>query len=137
MIKITVIDKEYHIPTNWSEVTYITFAESRNAKTIDEKIAYYSGIPIDVLSNLALTDVLKIAELVTWMEREPEMYEAIEIDVNVQRESFGKMEAAKQALNKNNPFVAMIDIVKTYCKVDISNEPVTKVFGYTAFFLST
>lgn len=137
MIKITVIDKDYHIPTNWSEVTYITFAESRSAKTIDEKIAYYSGVPIDILSNLALSDVCKIAELVSWMEREPEMYERIEIDVNVQRETFGKMEAAKQALSKNNPFVAMIDIVKTYCNVDISNEPVTKVFGYTAFFLPT
>lgn len=137
-MKFTLSNKSYKVPSNWSEVKFKDFAQSRTpGLPLQKKLSYHTTIPESELSNLPYTDILKLIWAVQFQDDLPEMYEPFNSEIEVGNEAYIKMEQSRQAFEKQeNKWLAAIEITKIYTGVDISDKSVLQGFGYAVFFLN-
>lgn len=134
MIRFKVSGTTYKIPSSWSDVKFIDFANSRN-KPLNERFSLYTGIPQAVIESLDLETIKSLIELVSFQDSQPEFFEPVSLDIQVGNEAYIKLEQSRDALAKGNEWQAAIQITKLYFKKDISQLPVTEGMGYAVFFL--
>lgn len=140
MVELTINEKKYLIKTSWDDVPYSFYAELKNPygtelKLID-RISKFTGIEPDVVSVFTLTQLSAIIELTSFMESDITAFKPVQIDTQIGKESWGKMEAAKQVFAKvENPYLAIAEVVKQYTNFDILDKPVSEVYAYVDFFL--
>lgn len=136
-MKFTHDNTTYHVPTNWSEVKYIDFANSMSSDlTLDKKLSYQTTIPSEVLAKLPLTVIKGLIGFVDFMDELPQFFEQVNLDLEVGNEHYIKMEQSRKALEQENKWLAAIEVTKIYLDKDISQLPVTEGFGYAVFFLN-
>ena len=136
MIKLKIDDKQYTIPTNYGELIYQDYAEMQD-KQVLKQISIITGIDYELLGGLDIGQYFNIMDMVKFIG-EPVQFEPIETDISIGGGEFGDLEYAKQQLqNEPNMYLAMIPIIKKYMEIDISKQPVSEVYGYVDFFLSS
>lgn len=136
-MKIKIEDKPYAIPTNWSQVKYSDFANSKTEGiSLEEKLMYQTTIPKEILSNLPNRELAKLIQVVEFWDEPIEFFEPYVSDMNVGNDHYIKMEQSRAAM-KGNPWTGIIEVVRIYTGQNISELNVTKAYGIAAFFLSS
>lgn len=148
MLKFKLSNQTYSVPVSWSEVKYIDFAKSRE-KPLTERLSIYTGIPLEIVNNIPLSEIKKIIDIVSFMDEMPDAFVPVDLDINVGDEHYIKMEQSRKVLETaENQWIAAIEIVKTYTEqkdekgevikkgLDISEIPVPESLGYAVFFLN-
>lgn len=134
MVKIKIDDNQYQIKTSWRECDYETFAKIQTGN-IFEKITYLSDINIDQLGKFTAGQLSWLLDMVKFVDDLPNEYEDIGLHWDVGDCTYGQMEESKQAFQKNdNTWLAMVDVVKIYCHVDIGPMGCLKGLGYANYF---
>jgi hypothetical protein len=115
----------YNIPTNFDEwtwaqyVKYITVYENN----IIQKVTTITNIPEDDLINFDIEDLGKLLNTLHYADIPyvAESYGGINIDLNIGKESYGKLEAARQAIIQSGNWVkAAQKVGMVYLDEDIS-----------------
>ena len=90
MIKITINDKKYKVPNEFSELTIEKFQEISKVEDVDkgnvlEYIHILSGIDKDILKHISIDDIKKITEnLLTFFNKgEYKLVDAVEIQKHI------------------------------------------------------
>lgn len=148
MIELTINNKPFQIKTNWNEVTFDQYLEIVKAKNISfaDRISVYSGIPLDLVNQMKLSQMDEVCDFVSFMEN----FETIdafamayESGLTVSEQPYWKIEKVKQLLKGNtNPILIGAEVVDIYTSdadgnggIKINDKPVTEVIGMCAFFL--
>lgn len=135
MIPIKINGVDNFIPTNWQEIRWCDYAIYLGCETLDGKAYAITGLSID---ELPISLSAQILQLLSFLDT-PEVLQSISKSydgTHVGKESFGKLERAKDLIRKaNNPFEAGAAIVKLYTGEDISTLSVTEAYNKIAFFL--
>lgn len=128
----------YEVPSNWSMVKFKDFASFHDVDLpLGKKLSYQTTIPEDVLSNLRSADLIRLLEVIGFMEGLPEFWDTVDLKMNVGDEHYIKMEKARKAFECGNKWKAAIEITKIYTGKDISELTVLQAFGYAVFFLNS
>lgn len=149
-MKLRINSTTYEIPTSWSTVKYIDFANSKTqGLPLEKKLSYQTGIPSEVILNLQAGQLSKILSAIDYQDKLPEFFDEFHSELNVGNEHYIKLEQARQAFTQGNQWLAAIEIVRIYTEVkedkekgiekswvDISQMPTPKGMGYAAFFLT-
>jgi hypothetical protein len=149
MIEIKLNEAAYPIRTSWNDVTLSAYCDIVKAKgkPLAERLAIYSGIPIETVNALNFEQLAMIADLTAFMDN-PDIVHAFavgyESELNIGDQPYWKVEKAKQLLKNNpHPITVGAEIVELYTGdkdgeggQKISDRPVTEVIGMCAFFLT-
>lgn len=136
-MKLTYNSTPYEIPTSWTEVKWIDFANSKTeGLPLEKKLSYQTRIPSDVILNLRSRELASLLSVIEFQDKLPEFFDEFHSEMDVGNEHYIKLEQARQELSKGNQWIAAIEITKLYTGTDISDMPVTKAMGYAAFFLT-
>lgn len=142
MIDIKISETVYPVPTSWNDVTFLKYCDivKCHEEHFIKRLSVYSGIEIETLNKLTYQGILELAAAVQFMDTPDDIdgfaigYES---ELNIGHESYEKLEASKQAIQKNPdlPLKAAIEVIKFYTEEDISNKPITQAIGQAVFFL--
>jgi len=149
MTEVKINEVAYAVPTSWNDVTFKEYCDVIRAKgkPLSERLSCYSGIPIEIVDKLNLTQLNYLLGCLEFMDS-PDTLDAFvmayESKIEIGEEMYWRVENAKQVIQKVDvPMLAGAEVVKIFTAdedgnggEDISNEPVTKVIGRVAFFLS-
>ena len=137
MITVSIAGTNYDVKTSFDEVDIFEYLEwlTLADKPIIERVAAYTGIPVDKLNLLTIESFNGIAGTVAFIEDKALLNVMCEsyTGINVGLESYGKIEKAKQLLTTNG-VMALPDIVEIYtsrtCPV-----PLLFAWGACQFYL--
>jgi len=135
MVSIEVSGERYSIPTEYSDIDFLRYASVVDSETYLERSEAATGIPADVLAKFNFTQMAAISPLLAFLDEEPK-YIALESDLQIGSETYGKMEEAKMHL-KSQRVVGVIEVAKIYLDKDIGKMSVAEGYGYAAFFLTS
>lgn len=137
-MKIQIDTTTYDIPTSYTQTKYLDFAHAQTpGLSLEKKLSHQTGIPVETLCGLPWSAISKLAEVVSFNDELPGHFEPYQSEMNVGNEHYIKLEQSRRALAQSeNQWLGVIDVVKTYTGVDISELPVVKAFGYAVFFLN-
>lgn len=141
MIKTIISKTEYPIPSSWNDVTFLKYCDVVMAHELPfmNRLSVYTGIDLEVLNKLTFGGLQHLIETTAFMDSPDDIMafaEGYESSINIGHETYGKMEASKQAIQKAKiPLLGAVETVKQYTKEDISELPITKTIGQAVFFL--
>jgi hypothetical protein len=125
MITIKTNKNTYEVPTNFDELTwnkYVALVAASDGNII-ERLKVATGITEDELLELSITDLKTIAEITCYTDIlfVAEKYGGIELDINIGKETYGKLELARQAIIQSGNWVkAAQKVGLVYLNEDIS-----------------
>jgi hypothetical protein len=133
-------ESSVNLPTTWHDITWAKYVElQQEYDTQIHRIAAFAGIEYSVLvaNPLFLASVIDAMRFMydTPIEDYMQYIGPEYSEINVEQLEWGKFETAKQAFQKDM-YKGGAEAVKAYCDIDINEQPVTKVIGLVAFFLS-
>ena len=139
IVKINGTD--YAFKTSFYELTFAEYLPMLLAaeKPAMERLSIYTGIAVDLLSQLQLqylaylTDATAFAENTDILNALAQPYDGTYVGL----ETFGKMETAKRRLKDKTILEAIPEIVKVYTGRDISNEPLCDVWHLAMFYVNS
>jgi hypothetical protein len=114
------------VPTNFDELTwnkYVALVAASDGNII-ERLKVATGITEDELLELSITDLKTIAEISCYTDIlfVAEKYGGIELDINIGKETYGKLEKARQAIIQSGNWVkAARQVGLVYLNEDISD----------------
>jgi hypothetical protein len=125
MITVKTNQSTYQVPTNFDELTWNKYVALVTASegNIIERLKVATGITEDELLELSITDLKTIAEITCYTDIlfVAEKYGGINIDLNIGKESYGKLELARQAIIQSGNWVkAAQKVGLVYLDEDIS-----------------
>jgi hypothetical protein len=126
MITIKTNKNTYEVPTNFDELTwnkYVALVAASDGNII-ERLKVATGITEDELLELSITDLKTIAEISCYTDIlfVAEKYGGIELDINIGKETYGKLELARQAIIQSGKWVkAAQKVGLVYLNEDISD----------------
>lgn len=142
MQKININKVEYNIPISWDELTYsqaIDVIENIEAKDI--QLSKLTGIPVEVIHALndsqasILFNMISFTENLSVFENDMVLEEYKSFDFG--SISYADAEQCRNFMRSDeNGFRAIIPILKTLVKLDVSTMPFLSVIGTANFFLS-
>ena len=125
MITVKTNKNTYEVPTNFDELTwnkYVALVAASDGNII-ERLKVATGITEDELLELSITDLKTIAEITCYTDIlfVAEKYGGIELDINIGKETYGKLELARQAIIQSGSWVkAAQKVGLVYLNEDIS-----------------
>jgi hypothetical protein len=125
MITVKTNKNTYEVPTNFDELTwnkYVALVAASDGNII-ERLKVATGITEDELLELSITDLKTIAEITCYTDIlfVAEKYGGIELDINIGKETYGKLELARQAIIQSGNWVkASQKVGLVYLNEDIS-----------------
>jgi hypothetical protein len=125
MITVKTNKNTYEVPTNFDELTwnkYVALVAASDGNII-ERLKVATGITEDELLELSITDLKTIAEITCYTDIlfVAEKYGGIELDINIGKETYGKLELARQAIIQSGNWVkAAQKVGLVYLNEDIS-----------------
>ena len=125
MITVKTNKNAYEVPTNFDELTWNKYVALVNVSdgNIIERLKVATGITEDELLELSITDLKTIAEISCYTDIlfVAEKYGGIELDINIGKETYGKLELARQAIIQSGSWVkAAQKVGLVYLNEDIS-----------------
>jgi hypothetical protein len=126
MITVKTNKNTYEVPTNFDELTwnkYVALVAASDGNII-ERLKVATGITEDELLELSITDLKTIAEISCYTDIlfVAEKYGGIELDINIGKETYGKLELARQAIIQSGKWVkAAQKVGLVYLNEDISD----------------
>jgi hypothetical protein len=126
MITVKTNKNTYEVATNFDELTwnkYVTLVTASDGNII-ERLKVATGITEDELLELSITDLKTIAEITCYTDIlfVAEKYGGIELDINIGKETYGKLELARQAIIQSGNWVkAAQKVGQVYLNEDISD----------------
>lgn len=140
MTPIKIGGESYSIPTSWNDITYLKFCEiiTFEQKEDNHILSIISGIPFTTIKNIDSESLILLENLLNFTKDLDTLNEFsfVTIDVVVGKQSWEKLEMAKQAIAKKVNYMASAgDIIKIYCGRLIYDEPITKVWGDVQYIL--
>jgi hypothetical protein len=128
MITIKTNQNTYEVPTNFDELTWNKYVALVTASTgnIIERLKASTGISEDELLEFSMSDLNTLAEITIYTDilYVAEAYGGIEIDLNIGKETYGKLESARQAIIQSGNWVkAGQKVGMVYLNEDISELP--------------
>jgi hypothetical protein len=125
MITIKTNQNTYEVPTNFDELTWNKYVALVTASTgnIIERLKASTGITEDELLEFSMSDLKALAEITAYTDilYVAEAYGGIEIDLNIGKETYGKLESARQAIIQSGNWVkAGQKVGMVYLNEDIS-----------------
>jgi len=137
MITAEINGTKLIIPTSWSDVKYKDFIKFLDCEDSLSQVSCLVGISKESLIKLTSEGLSTIMMAMSFMNTLPEAYFKDLNQIEVAKESYGKLEVAKAALIKaEKPYHALIDILKIYTGTDYSDQPTTIAHPLGAFFLT-
>jgi hypothetical protein len=126
MITVKTPANTYEVPTNFDELTWKQFVALVNHadRNIIERLKVATGISEDELLDMSINDFKTICEAVVYTDIlfVAEAYGGIEIDLNIGKESYGKLEKARQAIIQSGNWVkAAQQVGLVYLNEDIND----------------
>jgi hypothetical protein len=125
MITVKTNKNTYEVPTNFDELTwnkYVALVAASDGNII-ERLKVATEITEDELLELSITDLKIIAEISCYTDIlfVAEKYGGIELDINIGKETYGKLELARQAIIQSGNWVkASQKVGLVYLNEDIS-----------------
>ena len=102
MITINTTNNTYQVATNFDELTWKQYVSlvNHSDRNIIERLKIATGITEDELLDMSINDFKTICEVVSYTDVLfiAEAYGGLEIDLNIGKESYGKLEKARQAI---------------------------------------
>ena len=125
MITVKTNKNTYEVPTNFDELTWNKYValDAASDGNIIERLKVATGITEDELLELSITDLKTIAEITCYTDIlfVAEKYGGIELDINIGKETYGKLELARQAIIQSGNWVkASQKVGLVYLNEDIS-----------------
>jgi hypothetical protein len=125
MITVKTNKNTYEVATNFDELTWNKYVALVNVSdgNIIERLKVATGITEDELLELSITDLKTIAEITCYTDIlfVAEKYGGIELDINIGKETYGKLELARQAIIQSGNWVkAAQKVGLVYLNEDIS-----------------
>jgi len=150
MTEVKINEVAYPVPTSWNDVTFAKYCDviQSKGKPLSERLSCYSGIPIEIVNKFTLSQNRCVSDFVEFMDF-PDLIDAFamayESKLVIGDEMYWRVENAKQVIQKATlPICAGAEVVKIFTAdedgnggEEIGGEPVTKVIGRVAFFLSS
>lgn len=136
---ITIDKKPYTFAASFAELTidaYLTFRGYFSLPLV-ERVAKYTGIPIEVLSGLAVKNFNIIAGAVEYIEDETTLnalavpYEGSNIGLS----TFGNIERAK-GLIKPGIYQGIVKVAELYTKDYVAGKPLLEKWGVCVFYIN-
>jgi hypothetical protein len=125
MITVKTNKNTYEVATNFDELTwnkYVALVKVSDGNII-ERLKVATGITEDELLELSITDLKTIAEISCYTDILflAEKYGGVELDINIGKETYGKLELARQAIIQSGNWVkAAQKVGLVYLNEDIS-----------------
>ena len=151
---ITIEKKPYTFAASFAELTIDTYLTFRGYFSLPlvERVAKYTGIPIEVLSGLAVKNFNIIAGAVEYIEDETTLnalaapYDGWEIsrydtpeqmliNASVHVNSFGKLEKAKGFI-KPGIYGGIVKVAELYTGDKITGRPLLEKWGVCVFYIN-
>jgi hypothetical protein len=125
MITVKTNQSTYEVPTNFDELTWNKYVSLVTASdgNIVERLKVATGITEDEILDFSISDLKTICEAVSYIDIlfVAEKYGGINIDLNIGKENYGKLEAARQAIIQSGNWVkAAQKVGMVYLDEDIS-----------------
>ena len=132
---------DYTFKTSFYDLTFGEYLPMLLAaeKPAIERLSIYTGIPVELLSQLQLQYLTHLCEAVSFVENTDALSE-LATPYNgtyVGLETFSKMETVKRRLKDKSVLEAIPEIVKVYTERDITNEPLRDVWHLAMFYVSS
>lgn len=147
-IKIKIDDElqDFAIPTNHGDLIYKRYAEIKDAdlqkKSLDERMSARTGLEQEIFTLLPMDQISRLMTLTEFADEDIQIFEQSQKTMakvrkmNIARDTFGKLEKARQIIQKSERgyFTAMIDVIKLYTEQDIGDRLTVKVYAYVHEF---
>ena len=132
MIELLINGTSYKAASCWNDVTFAQYVRLSKAQSVAERVHVLTGIPIADVDKMNTKQFVNICALLTFAVPNEAFDYVVESDytVNVGHESYGKLEAAKQAIAAEAmPHLAGVKVMELYTGENISDAPVLEVMG--------
>lgn len=136
---ITIDKKPYTFAASFAELTidaYLTFRGYFSLPLV-ERVAKYTGIPIEVLSGLAVKNFNIIAGAVEYIEDETTL-NALAVPYNgsnISLSTFGNIERAKGFI-KPGIYQGIVKVAELYTKDYVAGRPLLEKWGVCVFYIN-
>lgn len=141
MIEITVNGEKKMLPSSWRDITWAKYCEVLSAMKlpVHERMAVYTGLPVETLTALTVRAFAALCEAVDFMENHgilPELATPFSSDLNIGADTYGKIEACRQkATNDISPMLAGALICDKYLGEEIKDANVLDVYNKVHVFI--
>ena len=124
MIKCTIQDKIYNIPTNFDEISYKDYCQLKECNPI-KKVSIVTGIELPILEAMDITDLISILEHLTYLDitfvAENLTTEIEPLQVDIGKSTYGQLEMARQLINNKGWVNAANDVLMIYNQEQIQD----------------
>ena len=135
MIQGKINEELINIPTNWGDVPFKKYIEFLNHETALDQASCLLGVPTTTLNKLNSEALGALFTALQFMHEPPNAYLEKDKEIDIGRESYGKLEMAKSLLLQHDkPKDALIGIAKIYTEIDFSEVATDEANPVCAFF---
>lgn len=140
-MKITINGTSYEFKTSFAELTVSDYIKAIQAdgKPVVERVAVYTGIPLEVLNGLQVANFTRIADMVSYIEGEDiltalcEPYEGKDVSLD----TYGNFEHAKSLMKGRGMLDAIAQVVEVYTGESIADKPLIEHWNKCMFYLKS
>lgn len=135
MIQGKINEELISIPTNWGDVPFKKYIEFLNFDNAIDQASCLLGVPSTTLNKLNSEALGALFTALQFMHEAPPAYLPKDNQIDIGRQSYGKIEMAKSLLLQHDkPKDALIGIAKIYTDIDYSDLPTDEANPVCAFF---
>jgi hypothetical protein len=134
MMQLSINGKIYNVPTNFDEVSYKDYCKLLTTENTAEKINILTEIPIEIISELSISDIhfitecLMFADILFVAQNYAGLSEPLHIDIGAS--TYGQLEIARQNIVAKGWIAAGNEVMKAYELPEINDLVVPLAMSY-------